>query len=230
MAQRQNPPYLESFKEVSSKTTEVLDWTEGNVDDYVYHFKFTTETMTNLKDINACVAGSAALSKIYDLLFSTNIKKWKPTDVDIFFLGRNEYSRMSIGMTDIVQCKEKTVEELLLNFDMPICRVAYNFNYDIWISAQCIRALYTKRQNIPKYLKQKFAFFEILSKHQKQIDNQTHDQKYIDEYYLHLYKRFAERVKKYQDRGYGVNWLNLKEIIPWITHRFHYGEWSQEQV
>jgi hypothetical protein len=134
------------------------------------------------------------------------------------FYHKVKKARVSIGITDIVMCEETSVEELLLNFDMPICRVAYDFSYNIWISAQCIHTLYTRRQNIPKYLKVKTTFLEILNKHKKENrDNEKHDAR--------LYKRFAERVKKYQDRGYGVNWIETDNIIPWIINRFHYGEW-----
>lgn len=70
--------------------------------------------------------------------------KWKASDADIFFLNQAVNNRMPIDSIDIVQCKEKTIQELLINFDLPICRVAYNFAYDFWISAQCVAALVNK--------------------------------------------------------------------------------------
>lgn len=45
-----------------------------------------------------------------------------------------------------------------------------------------------------------------------------------------LYNRFSERVKKYQSRGYGVNWIETDVIIPWVKNRFHYAQWLLPQL
>lgn len=228
MNSRQDPPTLKSIKEISKNFQQILDWTENQADDYIYHFVCPTDVgsdphkfeTTKTQDI--CIAGSAALLKIYEILFPTNQRKWKANDVDIFLLNQNENARTSIGMTDIVKCKESSVAELLLNFDMPICRVAYDFKYDIWISAQCISALYTRRQNLPEYLKDYATFSQLLGKHQTPLANV----RITDPRHPYLYNRLTERIKKYQDRGIGVNWINTDIILPWVKNRFHYGEWK----
>lgn len=53
---------------------------------------------------------------------------------------------------------------------------------------------------------------------------QKYDSNVVQKYNF-LYKRFTERVKKYQNRGYGVNWIETDEIIPWVKNRFCYAEW-----
>lgn len=45
-----------------------------------------------------------------------------------------------------------------------------------------------------------------------------------------LYNRFAERIKKYQNRGFGVNWIDTNKIILWVINRFHYGEWLMNEL
>lgn len=134
-------------------------------------------------------------------------------------MAQRKSNRVSLGNVDIVQSEETSVISLLLHFDMPICRVAIDFTYGIWISAQCIYTLYTKRQNMPKYLKERYSFLDTLKKNLKEL---TSDANVSHEY---LYTRFAERVKKYQDRGFGVNWKETDIIIPWIKTRFNYAEW-----
>lgn len=82
-----------------------------------------------LRSVKACVAGSSALSKVLESFCSTTHQKWTAGDADILFLEQELNNRLPVGNVDIVQCKEKTVEDLLLNFDLPICRVAFNFSY-----------------------------------------------------------------------------------------------------
>lgn len=221
------PPILKSFSEITPNLSKILDWTVDRTDDYIYHFPcpevgYDMKKLATLEFPNTCIAGSAALSKIYDLLFPTSKKKWTASDVDIFLLGQDENARVPIGMTDIVKCKEGSVVTLLINFDMPICRVAYNFNYEIWISAQCIAALFTRRQNMPAYLKNTSTFFQVLEKNQPAGSEQPD----ANNRNTFLYKRLAERVKKYQGRGFGVNWIKTDTILPWIKNRFYYAEWN----
>ncbi len=121
---------------------------------------------------------------------------------------------------DIVQVQDKSPEELILGFDLPVCRVAHNFAMDFWISAQALAAMETRRQNVPLYLKEQHTFMDILNKH---ITYTNKSGEHIHEAFYH---RFIDRVKKYQSRGYGVNWVETDVIIPWIKKRFHYGEWD----
>lgn len=175
-----------------------------------------------LRDVNAVVAGSAALHRLLSLVESTREQKWNPENADMFFLGQEVANRVSFMIFDVVQSKEKTVEELLLNFDLPICRVAMNFAYDFFVSVQCLAAIHTHRQNVPKYLRDKLTFKRVLDKHVKYPQDVFQHAQGNHEY---LYNRFCERVKKYQSRGYGVNWIDTDVIIPWVKNRFHYGEW-----
>lgn len=220
------PPHLESFTEINSKLADILDWAADRVDDHVYHFQCPEnysgkwDKLQSLDYVNACIAGSGALVKVFDLLFTTSQLKWKPNDTDIFFLAQKKSNRVSLGNVDLVQSEEISVVSLLLHFDLPICRVAIDFTYGIWISAQCIYALYTKRQNMPKYLKERYSFLDTLQKNLR--EEASKNAKVSHDY---LYTRFAERVKKYQDRGFGVNWKETDTIIPWIRTRFNYAEW-----
>jgi len=221
------PPQLQSIKDIPNRILEIQAWTaEHPLDDHVYHFvtpveyeHLTIGSLSHLKAIDACVAGSAALDRLLTILNPTETRNWKASDADIFFLNQERNNRLSVGIIDIVQCTEKTVEELLINFDLPVCRVAYNFGYDFWISAHCLSAIYSRRQNAPLYLKDKASFFKMMD------DHKTTDDLSEQIMNAHMHVRFIERVKKYQKRGYGINWIETDQIIPWVENRFHYGEW-----
>lgn len=228
----ENPPNIESFADIPSKIGEITRWVDGNPNrEHVYCFKWedhltkvgssvTAKGLYNPSYAgNSCVAGSAAVAHVYDLLFRTTRRNWKANDVDVFLLGQTHNARFpSVGI-DLVMTEDKTVEELLINFDLPICRAAYTFTYDIYISAQCMVALYTNRQYVPSYLKNDASFKKMMRNYQvgEPVNEAAH---------TYLYLRFSERIQKYQSRGYPTVWVDTPVIIPWVKNRFHYGEWS----
>ena len=231
MSKSASLPQLTTLAELPNRINEIVTWTVANpVEDHVYHFKvpesYPSQQVANLQllkplaSIDAVIAGSSALHRFIVITNTACHSKWKPTDADIFFLNQTDNNRLPLGNVDIVQAKEKTVQELLLNFDLPVCRVAMNFAYDFWISAQCIASIHTHKQNCPLYLKDRISFYNVLRVAKKNYPVQ-------DEFdnNIRLYNRFTERVKKYQDRGFGINWIETNKIIPWVLNRFHYNEW-----
>lgn len=222
-------PQLTTLVELSTKINEIVAWTVANpVDDHVFHIALPEKceeigklrAYRALGDVKGYIAGSTALYWYITESRTACSGKWKPTDGDIFFLGQEVNTHMQIGPVDLVLAKQKTVEDLLLNFDLPICRAALSFSYDFWISAQCLAALHTRKQNVPAYLKDKSTFNSMLRTALEPVVGGLHDA-------IHplLYNNFVGRVKKYQDRGFGVNWINTNKIIPWVVNRFTYGKW-----
>ena len=55
------------------------------------------------------------------------------------------------------------------------------------------------------------------------ITNDTENRKRIE---LMLFKRLTERIQKYADRGFKVQYVFTDDVAPWIRNRFHYGEWK----
>ena len=222
-------PQLGSLVEIPQKIPEILAWTAAHpVDDIIFHCQvpedshLRVKSMAPLRSVDGYIAGSAALERLLDTLQPTKPRNWHAGDADLFFLNQAVSSRFHLGLIDMVQAEEKSVDDLLLNFDLPICRVAYNFAYDFWVSAQCLATIHSRRQNVPLYLKDHFSFMETLEKHvqytgqYQQRGTATHSA---------LYSRFVGRIKKYQERGFGVNWIETDQIIPWVRNRFHYAEW-----
>lgn len=195
---------------------------------------------------NWCVAGSAGLKKVIDTIIDfdcarVSIKqqiyedkateifknyvytklhgrsKEQPKDVDIFFLGSEVNHRMDSGLADFVHTTSKTVEELILNFDLPCCRAAYNSSYDFWISAQCLHAIFTGKYYLPKYITEKDVFIKYL------IEHRGEDPMTCGEIFLH--ERYQKRIKKYQERGFEPIYYETNVILSWISNRYHYGTW-----
>jgi hypothetical protein len=222
------PPHLESIDQIPQRILEIQDWSaEHPLDDHVYHLVAPSDlsiiaSLAHLKQIDVCVAGSAALDRLLTILNPTGTRNWKASDAGVFFLNQERNNRLSANIIDIVQCKEQTVEELLINFDLPVCRVACNFGCDFWVSAHCLAAIYGRRQNAPKYLKDKASFFKLMDEHKEYDNDNETDERDMNS---RMHNRFIERVKKYQKRGYAIKWIETDQIIPWVKNRFHYGEW-----
>lgn len=73
-----------------------------------------------------------------------------PTDIDIFVINSSMNQRNIADGVDIIHTVSTSVEELLLNFDLPCCRAAYN-STGFWVSAQCLVALFTGEYFLPEY-------------------------------------------------------------------------------
>ena len=121
----------------------------------------------------------------------------------------------------MVQAKEKTVEELLLNFDLGCCRAAFDTHLNIWVSIQCLSSIFIHKYPMPKYMKDENDFVSTL-KNFRDPNKEIHGAEKM------MYQRFLQRIQKYSDRGFGVKWIKTVQILPWIKNRFHYAEWKNE--
>ncbi len=218
------PPKIESLLDAASVVDDIKRFVTLNpMKDHIYYFpnnvkghSFTNDlTVFDLlrtnPDTNAVIAGSAALWYLQDIFDSCIKTTWKASDTDIFFLGSVQNNRLSIGVTDFVMSKEQTPEELLMNFDLGCCRVACDFKLNFWVSIQCLNAIFYHNFPMPLYLKDKNSFRNILETYRNDETN-THDIYHDGESFM--YDRFSERIKKYSNRGFDVEWINTNYILP----------------
>ena len=234
-------PIIKSASDLHSKDLreQIVFWCQQNpLEDHVYHFPHTDVDFGPLSintSRNAAisgpttwvVAGSAALYKVITkFLFNMNERKVQimeePNDTDIFFLNSLGPHRAPIGKADIVHAPEKTVGELLLNFDLPCCRAATNSHFDYWISIQALSSIICGNYFMPRYCYNKQLFKEKLMKHRNA--NQAGG---LINGEPTLFDRLQDRIKKYQLRGFGVVWIETEKVLPWIKQRFHYAEWLE---
>jgi hypothetical protein len=234
-------PEIKSFSDVRNHVEEINAFVKSfPLEDYVYCFpnpfpeKYQAEDscpersglgtfamIPNTKD--TYIAGSAAVHYVQSHVANYSTLHWKPNDADMFTLGCKVNNRYSLGIIDIVQAKEETIEELLLNFDLGCCRAAFDRHLNIWVSIQCLSAIFNHKYPMPKYMKDRTTFLSYLSNNRTGSIIPNHggaeDMMYV---------RFMNRIKKYSDRGFGVTWINTTKALPWIKNRFHYAEWKPQ--
>ena len=167
------------------------------------------------------VGGSFPLYYIMSY-FNVNIN-WKSNDTDIFFLDCGHNSRMELpgGNLDFVFCKEKSVSEVLLNFDLPCCRIGFDFKYNFYVSAQALSSIFTKKMYMPSYFQDKNNFMKKLGEfenHDAGWDCQSVTRMIIN--------RFYERVLKYQSRGIKTVYIKNEHVLPWMANRFTYKDFT----
>ena len=140
-----------------------------------------------------------------------------PNDTDIFVIDSGLNNRLITPTVDIVYTVAKSVDELLLNFDLPCCRAAYSAG-GYWVSAQCLKSLLYGYYHLPMYTKDTESMKKLFQIHR------NGDPMKVSEEALH--KKLFDRIKKYEDRGFEVIFYETDYLLPWIPNRFHYGEWD----
>jgi len=209
------------IKEIQAKVTELVKLTgleKGSLNNETYlnfvrlnwdRLPYDTEVKTKIKEL--IKSDNIEIDKIYGTI--------NPGDTDIFFLNSEINNRLVLPGIDLVHTKAKSVEELILNFDLPCCRAAFNSKHDFWISSQCLYSLLTGKYYLPLYLKNRDSFNTLLLQHRN-----GDPMKVTDNF---LYERLIQRITKYHQRGFKCEWVDTDEVLPWIKNRFHYGEWKQ---
>lgn len=173
------------------------------------------------------VGGSAALHYIASFVKGLSTLNWKATDVDLFFLNCSENTRMSEapGNLDFVFCQDKTIEDVLLNFDLPCCRVGFDFKYNYYVSAQALVAIFTGKMYMPEYFNNENDFMKKLYSYSIA---DTPDRSHAYSITRMIVKRFYERVKKYQSRGFKTVYTHLDYLLPWVENRFTYIDFTNK--
>ena len=139
------------------------------------------------------IAGSAALRCLANLLGQET--NWVSNDIDCFIPKMNKNHRHLVNELnlDVVWRNESNIVGVLLDFDLPCCRVAYDpGNLNFYVSYQALLALITGYYYLPEYLR---SADELLNKLALNRD------KHVKNWRL-LFQRFEMRCQKYQNRGF----------------------------
>ena len=168
---------------ISKKTSETCY-------DEIWHIRMgNTLNLDQIKN-NGYIAGSCALNCFIKLLGFK--PKWEPSDVDIFIPNSTKGGRIQDEESnlDFVKSECKNINDVLLNFDIPCCRVAYDpKTLEFWISIQAINAIYNSTYNLPNYVKS----FESLKQTGLICDEGILEK---------LFTRLKMRLAKYKKRGF----------------------------
>lgn len=182
---------------------------------------FDKDTYRKGDESTIFIAGGSALNRFCRTL---KIKdNWKSNDNDIFILNIKKMYRNKFNETvDIVHQKEKTIDELLLNFDIPVCRIAYDFHDNIYISIQALYGIITGKYNYPMYMKEDNKLKQLFTEYYQKNVKKDKYKKASDEKIQYYIDRTKKRVQKYTSRGFSPKYIYVEEVIPWIKNRFLY--------
>lgn len=220
------------------KINPIIQWAKENpLDDYICaHFRVSgsgflkprlcspdDEHILKMPSIEgygkSCIAGSAALRQLIDLCFhKTTFQEWSPNDVDIFCL---DYPEELVGHfvrgINVIYCKDSSIDELLNSFDMPVCRVALDFNGTMSVTAQALYSIYERKMNVPEYIVNEEQFHKVVNNFGN-LDGKYKFNGKIQK----LYDQFSERAKKYGDRGFSLNPVYTDKVLPFLLGRIEY--------
>ena len=211
-------------------------------DDYIYTFKIE-KTLHNKSvaiqsfvdrnlDSNVCIAGSSALLRLSNMLkqYDATLKNegtWNANDVDIFILKSTSNERFfTTGCNvDLIHSTDSTPQELISKFDLPCCRVAYDFNFTFYVSIQALAAIFSKKMYLPSYMKTSKSFIQMI-KNNSSTKPEHSSKSYLESWYNLMGTRLEERIRKYCSRGFAPKYYDTNYILPWMTTRFAYAEFK----
>ena len=127
--------------------------------------------------------------------------EWQSNDVDIFHVGCKKRGRHKMGPVDLVYSTQKTIEDVLLSFDMPCCRVAIDMHQNFYVSIKCLYSIYKKGE---MYFPNKF----------EGVKNG-----WPNELACKAISRFEERYVKYKDRGFKFN-FSRNMMARWMDRQW----------
>lgn len=191
--------------------------------------KNCSKSLREGENMNCVIAGSYALWTLTKMFNGHVDPGWKSNDIDMFIMNRAKNARHSPsgGLLDIVHTTDKTPEEVISNFDIPCCRVAFDMNYTFYVSIHALYSIITRKIKLPRYLKEEKTFREVLNRYENECPP---DYEYaINTYHTTLITRMAERIKKYQSRGFSFQWYDTDYVLPWIKQRFRYIDFETEK-
>lgn len=149
------------------------------------------------------------------LLYSGNENK--DSDIDVFETGANSINRLfafyeekNDKAIDYIKTVHKTLDDVLLNFDIPVCRVAYDEN-NLYISQRALEAHLTKTYFHPEYFTNFRTYMDIIAIKYNRFDVNGYftASKYFD--------KETERIEKYKSKGFTPIFVKYCTPTKWLT-------------
>lgn len=226
-------PVLNNIYDIAEKRDEICRYVESHTKDkdIVYSFFHSTRLDSRPSLPGVVIGGSSALALVSTLLFNHCLPKppnqvsWSANDCDIFLLNQTmndkDPNKRRIPPVEFIAVPCKTVDELLVSFDLPCCRVATNtgtFVGDWWISLHAMYAIITGNYPIPLYLQSQDAFTQKL----KTLATESQASHLLLDSIRDVWTRFQERLDKYETRGMKPIWVDTNAPTSWMINRFAY--------
>jgi len=211
-------PVINCFGDLTDSTiTQLSSWVKAHpFDDKIFFLG------SNPSAEKSYISGSKGLLIFYNTLFefykSVGVdipkKNIGSNDTDIFFVGAKNVSRVKMDTIDLIYTRLESIQEVLLNFDLPCCRVAVDSNNNFYVSAQCLVSLILNDPVImPEYVKK----VGPLSRKYQEAGCRISD---INDHISKIVMRF----KKYQLRGFVFTYVKTEEVMNFIKNVEMYSE------
>lgn len=126
----------------------IIKWCDENpTSDRLITISYNKEQQKNSP--TSFVSGSTALHSL--LSFMDICIPWNPSDKDVYILNQPNFSRTQLGDIDLIRVIATSIDDVLLNFDLPICRVAYygpENEKTFIVSYQAMNGIFRGEQNV----------------------------------------------------------------------------------
>lgn len=217
---------LHDSKNPFTETIFMVDFNTEFSDIAISHRQFCKDIEEMTFSENNWVAGSAVLKLLVRHLPSVDrqIKKAfinENTDVDIFKLSQGKVKMTKIvaprgNRIDYIDVPAKSVEELLMGFDLPCCRAALmrgsGCNFKLCVSFQCLKSLMTTEVTLPAYMRDVKPYL---------MESQN---------LRSIFTRFCIRVSKYEKRGFEFQYAQTEDQWPWFSQGFMYEDSNVQEM
>lgn len=159
------------------------------------------------------VAGSTAVKQLQRIVnqHALNAKKhdspimnrWDAGDVDLFIPGCEKMSRVCLGDLDMVFSVKPDIASVLKAFDLSCARVAFDFKWNMYVSAQALLAMATGIVYLPFCFQQGRWYQDVFAKFNPSFEKETRQK-----LSRNLYGKMKSRRAKYSGRGFTFRYVH----------------------
>jgi hypothetical protein len=159
------------------------------------------------------VAGGYAL-KQYLKNIGEDTSLYPENDIDLFMLGSShiEFYRVCDNKRDYVNAVAVTPEDILLNFDLAICRVGYSKD-TLYISRNAKMGCVGDKTYIAP------SFFHSFNEYKRGYNWKFTTEKLAQEYLTKYFEKVQERIVKYMRRGFTPRFVDALEPTLYMRSR-----------
>jgi len=198
-----------------SEMKKILSWAKSNPDkDYlcgiIKNDQYSFFDSSSRKNDENYIAGSVALQhfiKYISYVTNTRYLDWSPNNTNIFILNKFPIKICVTSDVNIIHTPAPSIEALLNSFDLPICRVAMDFEQNIYFTAQALFSVIKGYMNLPSYMETVNKCREFMRDKRFPYDVNN------------FYNNYHVRLDKYWARGFRPKWFESDKVQKWITYQ-----------
>ena len=166
---------------------------------------------TAVKQLQRIVNQHAHNAKKHD---TPIMKRWDASDVDLFIPGCEKASRVCLGDLDMVFSVKPDIASVLKAFDLSCARVAFDFKWNMYVSAQALLAMATGIVYLPHC----FGHLESYRKAFAEF-NPSFSKEDMQKLTRDLYGKMKDRRRKYYGRDFFVRLVHYNYPVDCLKYQ-----------